>query len=395
MKHRERTKLDFGGLRAAPSQAVGSVRLVPLVRDEPIEALRLYAVPTHADLTVVRLDPRTVYTAYVPHALVVELPGHAQAHASAGTQLLRPRAAPEDVFRVQVIDRLARREGGRSGKGSGSKGGKGGKRGKDGGERLRLLPQHLALDAYLSVGFAGPNVVWPELSREVLSRGLSPRSESVSYGRDVPGLADALRVFELYPGQVGVLLFVADAFVSALVTPGPDDYRRLHRTLVKDMYGELVIQHAVLHPEVAALWGKIDGSAVGSLEALSQAVDELRRDWSAFAGLMASGLVQAELDVTTVQRMGGFRLQRFLPSFHPHAENHVGEAIVDGSGRLAYLQTFRLSAAQARRGRLLATLVAEDWNLDETAQALETSRDELLARLRNNGLGHILKAHLR
>jgi hypothetical protein len=382
VKQRERIKLDFGGLRAAPSQAVGSVRLVPLVRDEPIEALRLYAVPTHADLTVVRLDPRTVYTAYVPHALVVELPGQKQARASAGSQLVRPRAAPEDVFRVQVIDRLARREGKRKGA-------------KQGGERLRLLPQHLALDAYLSVGFGGPNVVWPELSREVLSRGLSPRSESVHYGGDVPGLADALRVFELYPGQVGVLLFVADAFVSALVTPGPDDYRRLHRTLVKDMYGELVIQHAVLHPEVAALWGKLDGSAVGSLEALARAVDDLRRDWSAFAGLMASGLLQAELDVTTVQRLGGFRLQRFLPSFHPHAENHVGEAIVDGSGRLAYLQTFRLSAAQARRGRLLATLVAEDWNLDATAQALEATRDELLARLRNNGLGQLLKSHLR
>ena len=176
MKHHERAKLDFTGLRAAPSQALGTVRLVPLVRNEPIEALRLYSVPTHADLTVVRLDPHTAYTAYVPHALVAELPGQKQGRASAGTQLVKPRAAAADVFRVQVTDRLARREGP---------------------GRLRMLPQHLALDAYLSVGFGGPNVVWPEFSREVLSRGLSPRSEAVYRGRDVPGLADALRVFEL------------------------------------------------------------------------------------------------------------------------------------------------------------------------------------------------------
>lgn len=374
MKHHERMRLDLGGLRAAPSQAVGTVRLVPLVRDEPIEGLRLYSVPTGADLTVVKLDPRTAYTAYVPHALVAELPGHEQAHASAGTQLVRPRATPADVFRVQVTQRLSRREG-------------------EG--RLRMLPQHLALDAYLSVGFGGPSVAWPEFSRQVLSHGLSPRSERVYRGSDVAGLPDALRVFELYPGQVGVLVFVADSFASAFVTPSPDDYRRLHRTLVKDMYGELVVQHAVLHPEVAALWGRIDGAGVGSLEALAGAVDELRRQWSAFAGLMASGLYEAELEVRTVHRLGGFRLQRFLPSFHPHAENHVGEAIVDAAGRLAYLQTFRLSAAQARRGRLLATLVAEDWDLDQTALALEVTREELLARLRNNGLGHLLKAHVR
>jgi hypothetical protein len=371
---RERMRLDFTGLRATPSQVVGAVRLVPLVRDEPIEALHLYTLPYAADLTTVRLDERTHYTAYVPHALVVELPGRKQAHASLGTQLVRPRAKPEGVFRVQVLDRLARKE---------SPG------------RLRLLPQHLALDAYLSVGFSGPNVPWPEFSQQVLSHGLSPRSERVYQGSDVQGLADALRMFELQPGQVGVLVFVGDAFGSAFVAPRPEDYRRLHRTLLQSLYGELLVQYAVLQPEVAALWQPLDPAAIDSLDALALAMDGVRREWSAFAGLMASGLLDVELDAQTLHRLGGFRLLRFLPSFHPHADNHVGEAIVDAEGRLAYLQTFRLSAAQARRGGLLATLVAEDWNLDECARALETTRSELMARLRNNGLEHLLKVHLR
>lgn len=370
----ERARLDFTGLRAAPSQVVGAVRLVPLVRDEPIEALRLYVRPYTADLTAVRLDPNTQYTAYVPHALVVELPGLQRPRASLGAQLVRPRAKPESVFRVQALDRLARREGP---------------------GRLRLLPQHLALDAYLSVGFAGPNVPWPEYSHQVLSRGLSPRSEQTYRGREIPGFDDALRVFELHAGQVGVLVFVADAFASAFVAPRPEDYRRLHRTLLQNMYGELLVQYAVLQPEAPGLWQRLDGQAIDSLDALGLAVDGLRREWSAFAGLMASGLMDAEVDACTLHRLGGFRLLRFLPSFHPHAENHVGEAIVDGEGRLAYLETFRLSAAQARRGRLLATLVAEDWNLDAAAEALEATRGELMARLRNNGLEALLKPHLR
>jgi hypothetical protein len=371
MKKGERMRLDLTGLRAAPSQVVGAVRLVPLVRDEPIDELRLYTVPIAAGVTTVKLDERTQLTAYMPHALVFELPGEKYPQASLGTQLLGPRS---NVASVQVLNRLAR---------------------KEGHGRLRLLPQSLAIDAYLSVGFSGPNVAWPEYSREVLSHGLSPRAERVYQGDAVRGLDDALRVFELHPGQVGVLVFVADAFGGAFVAPRPEDYRRLHRTLLQNKYGELLVQYAVLHPEVGALWQRLDAGAIGSLDELASAMDAVRRQWSAFAGLMASGLVGAEFDARTVQRLGGFRLVRFLPSFHPHAENHVGEAILAADGRLAYLETYRLSASQARRGRLLATLVAKDWELEACATALEATREELVARLRNNGLGHLLKAHVR
>ena len=69
----------------------------------------------------------------------------------------------------------------------------------------------------------------------------------------------------------------------------------------------------------------------------------------------------------------------------------MGEAIEDEHGRVAYLQTFRLSAAQARRGRLLSTLVSVDWDLDECARVLGATRPELLAQLRNRGLGHLLR----
>ena len=63
--------------------------------------------------------------------------------------------------------------------------------------------------------------------------------------------------------------------------------------------------------------------------------------------------------------------------------------ITDDAGRLAYLKTFRLSAAQARRGHLLSRLAAHDWNLDATAAALKTDRQGLTLRLDRAGFGHL------
>ena len=46
----------------------------------------------------------------------------------------------------------------------------------------------------------------------------------------------------------------------------------------------------------------------------------------------------------------------------------------DAGGQVAYLKTFRLSAAQARRGYLLSKLAAGAWDLDATAGLLGTDR---------------------
>lgn len=369
MTKRERRRLDLTGLRAAPSQVMGAIRLVPLLRDEPVDDLRLFSMPTHADLSHVRQSGGTSYTAYVPHALIAELPDRIP-QAALGTKLVRHDARPNDVFTVRVMSRLARRIDR---------------------ARMRLLPQHLGLDAYMSIGLSGPDVKWPEYAHRVMSGGLAPVEEWIERGFHLRGFADALRVFEMHPQQVGVLVFVADAFASAFVTPRPQDYRRLHDTLLQQMYGELLVRYAVLYPEARALWEPIDASTVGSLDALADAVVGLRERWADFAGLMASGLLQAELDVMPVRRLGRFRLVRFLPSFDPHQDNHVGEAIEDERGRVVYLGSFRLSAAQARRGRLLSTLVAADWNLQECARMRGSSLEELMASMRKRGLGHLLK----
>lgn len=64
-------------------------------------------------------------------------------------------------------------------------------------------------------------------------------------GWSVHGLDDALRVFEIHPGQCGVMVYAADALAAAFVLPHTDDYRLLHASLVQDLYGELVHQYAL------------------------------------------------------------------------------------------------------------------------------------------------------
>jgi hypothetical protein len=107
---------------------------------------------------------------------------------------------------------------------------------------------------------------------------------------------------------------------------------------------------------------------------------------------MAGGLLgEQRFTITPVQRMGRFTLARFLPSFDPDVENHIGETITDRAGHLAYLKTFRLSAGQVRRGHLLSQLAAYDWDLDATAAALNTDRQALVLRLDRAGFGHLLR----
>nr|WP_211588681.1 hypothetical protein [Allorhizocola rhizosphaerae] len=192
-----------------------------------------------------------------------------------------------------------------------------------------------------------------------------------------------------------MMLYVADALAAAFVVPHPDDYRALHPTLLLDLYGEVLYHYAYLYPAVPDFTARLDDTRIAGVADLRAQLAQVRTDWTAFHTLMAGGLLTAgPFTVTPVQRMGRFTLSRFLPAFHPDTENHIGETITDRDGQLAYLKTFRLSAAQTRRGHLLSQLAAHDWNLDTTATALHTDRQGLVLRLDRAGFGHLLRPEI-
>ncbi|MFJ7067037.1 ARPP-2 domain-containing protein [Streptomyces sp. NPDC101115] len=370
------TRIDLGGLAVRPSQVWGGVRLVPLVREEPVEGLRLrrevYARSWGPD--TVDVGDGTAYTSYVPHGFVADWSGDGSGAQGAayGTRLgdEPPVAVP--------VRRLARR--------------------RQGEQRLRFLPVHLAVEGYLALHFGGPSVLWDEWSREAVRRGLPPRAEAAYAGWQVPGLAEALRVFEIHPGQCGVMLYVADALAAAFVVPHPDDYRLLHATLVEDLFGELVHQYAHYGAPVGDFAASLgDGEGVRSLADLRRAAVREERAWAdAHDGLMARDLLETPYAFERVRTMGGFGLYRFLPPFlRSGQEQHIGELISDHRGRTAYLKTFRLSEKQIRRGHLLRRLADCDWHLGRTAEALGTSYAEVVARIERAGFGALLNSRVR
>ncbi|MEU2179772.1 ARPP-2 domain-containing protein [Streptomyces thermolilacinus] len=417
------TRIDLAGLTAGPAQVWGGIRLVPLLRERPVEGLRLHA-ELHGDgeggtggaYGRVVLDRRHVYTSYIPHGFVADWSGgegagagggsgQGRAGAAYGTQLgaggdRRERGAERGRGRsaehapqcvpVRSHHRMVKRVRGGDGGGDGGAG-------RGGGRRLRFLPLHLALEGYLALHFGGPSIVWEEWSRQAVRRGLSPREEDAYAGRTVRGLAEALRVFEIHPRQCGVMVYAGDALAAAFVVPHPDDYRALHPSLVQDLYGELVHQYALYGPPVPEFAARIDDAdgRVRTLADLRAAARAQERAWTAaHDGVMARELLETTYAWERVRDAGPFRLYRFLPPFRAGTGGqHIGEVITDRKGRTAYLKTFRLSENQVRRGYVLRRLADCDWDLARTAEAMGTGYEELVARVRRAGFGELLDAH--
>ncbi|GAA2081670.1 hypothetical protein GCM10009801_40820 [Streptomyces albiaxialis] len=381
------TRIDLAGLTPRAAQVWGGIRLVPLVRDEPLEGLRLhreaYGAPGLAPDSV-DLGGGVQYTSYIPHGFVADWsgddaapgtgpgPGPGGESAAYGTQLggVPARRLP---LRHHRMAKRRRPE-----------------------KRVRFLPLHLALEGYLALHFGGPTTVWDEWSREALRRGLSPRAEDAYAGGEVRGLGEALRIFEIHPGQCGVMVYASDALAAAFVVPHPEDYRALHPSLLQDLYGELVHQYALFGAPVPEFAARIsDAGRVRTLADLRAAAREQERSWrEAHDSLMARDLLETPYVFERVSRMGAFALHRFLPPFHRgQREQHIGELITDHKGRTAYLKTFRLSENQIRRGHLLRRLADCDGHLERTAEALGTSYEDLVRRIRSAGFQSLLDEH--
>jgi hypothetical protein len=367
--------IPLKGLAIAPSQVCGAIRIVPLLRSQVRGDLRLFKRSYQEDLTVVDVGNAS-YLSYVPHGLVMSWSDDGDPLVAYGGQFQKRdgKVLHGNCGSVKLMHRMAKREQG---------------------NQLRFLPLHLAMEGFLSLFFKGPSIAWQEYSRYVKSHGLGSRWEWSVSGRGIAGLEDAIRVFEIHEEQVGVLLFVADALASAFVVPTPGDYRVLHRSLLKDFYGESIFQYACIYDTVAPMSCSIDDRSVETLADLRQEVLQMRSDWSQFQGFMAEGLLGRRLKSQMVYATNSFFLQRFVTDLNPHAENYIGEAIVRENGELEYLKTYCLSASQTKRVYLLSQLAEHNWNLAATAAALNNTLDELVKRLEKVGVGYLIDRQVR
>lgn len=377
------TDIYLKGLEIAPSQVRGAVRIVPLIRRNIRDDLRLLKRSYHEDLTIVSLEKDINYYSYVPHGLVMSWTDDGSPIAALGGQINKQKNNQSQnnskqincgYSSVRLMHRMRKRE---------SK------------NQLRFLPLHLAMEGFLSMFFSGPDIAWSEYSKYAISHGLGCRYETAVEGRFISRLEDALRVFEIHPKQVGVLIFVAEALASAFVVPTPEDYRLLHKSLLEDFYGELIYQYGLLYGTTFPMDVSVDESKINSLKTLRLAIDKMRMDWADFQGFMADGILGRKLQSKIVYNAGPFKLQRFITDIQLKEENHIGEAIVRENGELEYLKTFRLSKAQTKRVYLLTKLAEYNWNINATAQALGNNYDEFVHRLEKAGFGYLLNQQVR
>lgn len=365
--HTPAPPLELTGLTPAPAQVCGSFRLVPLLRDRPCDDVRLTRHAMPPGLKVVDLPDRSKYVAFVPHALRLSW------GAALGGQVQMQDTKKWRA--VEQVDKLRK---------------------KDGRNALRFLPMHLALEGLLALHFAPPQIAWPELSRSFQRHGLGTRQESGVPGSLLPGYDEALRTFEIHREQVGMLVFVADALASAFVVPSPADYRPLHRTLLTDLYGDLLLRYAVLSPHVPLVQATPDFAGAGSIADLRAGLERMRRDWADYTRqFMLGDWVGRPLRTETVYKPGPLTLDRFVTDLDPAQENHIGERLRRDGGEVLYLKTFHLSAAQTRRAYLLSQLAAHEWNLLTAAQALNTTVPELVGRIEAQGFGSLISQGVR
>jgi hypothetical protein len=367
-------KISLKGIEIAPSQIWGAVRLVPLLRQQPRQDLRLFKREYDADISVVSVDKDLRYISYIPHGLVLSWSDHNQPEAALGGQLFTEgKKFASGATKVKLLHRMAKRETKNS---------------------LRILPLHLAMEGFLSMFFHGPTIAWQEYSRQALSQGLSPRVEWSVAGRSIADLEDALRIFEIHEGQVGVLLFVGEILTSAFIVPTPADYRALHSSLLEDFYGETFYYHG-LYGQATHLETTIDQDTILHLQDLATALGKMRGSWSNFQGFMAGDLLNRQIQAQRIYTAGSFSLQRFITDLSLEQNNYIGEVIIDELGHLQYLKIYGLSKPQTKRAYLLKQLATYSWDFDYTARALGDTLEQLVKRMEKLGFGYLINNQLR
>ena len=219
------TRLLLDGFELAPPQTLGPIRLLPVINRNPRDDIRLglerYEAFGLVDLGGPPGATKKHYWSYIPHGLIVSWGTGDEGVAAYGADLRRNADPPNSP--VQIHHRMAKRTGDRE---------------------LRILPLHLAMEGFLSLHFGGPSIAWSNYSKNAHRFGLSPRTETSVGSGGLDGLAEAMRLFEIHEHQVGMLVFIADSLASAFVVSHPEDYRRLHTSLLGDFFAEFFVHYA-------------------------------------------------------------------------------------------------------------------------------------------------------
>jgi hypothetical protein len=235
--------------------------------------------------------------------------------------------------------------------------------------------------------------------RDVRRGNLGYRCEGAVPGWFLKGVAEALRVFEFAPDQVGSALFVDGRLVNCFITPHPGDYAKLHETLLTDQYPSFLIHYGYLRDENVHF--PLRAENVDDLSSLRREFERARAEKLADESVRLDSVLGRCVEMETLYEAGPFSLGRFITEIDLDGDNYCGELISRKTGQIEYLKLYHLSRAETRRLVLLRALASNDWNFEESARELGAKSAEGVARklvgadlpyLLNPGVwGHLLK----
>lgn len=349
--------LNFSNFKLMPSQIYGSIRLIPLVKENYDKQLK-FNYEKYDALNIIKVDKNLQYTSYTPHAFHVSYDDDKQINNQ------------KDKSPIVFSDKMIK---------------------KSGKSTVRFFPLHNAMESFLSLYFCGPDIIWEEYSGSAKKDCLSPRYERSISGKYIQGLEQALKIFEIYENQVGILLLVADKLTSVFILPNPQDYKVLHKTLVEDFFGDLIYYYGYLHTDIRQFEQKIDESKVNSLNDLKKELGFMKTQLADFYSLMAESIFNQSIETRDNYTLGKYNMNRFITDINQGSEHHIGEMIKDESGEIQYMKTYLLSDLQIKRAKVLKALSVHYWHLEKTADYFKMSLAKFILDIEKIGFGYIIK----
>ncbi len=364
------SEFSFTGCQFGPAQTWGSVRLAPILREQVHGDLRLAERPH--ELSSVRSSyGKARFTSFLPQGMVVRWGQDGNVLSTDQTHLDKHGSySPGRLWRRKAADELF------------------------------FLPNALAIEGFMVRHFKGPDIAWLDYQREVRRGTLGYRQERGVPGWFLKGLDEALTVFEISPQQVGTALFLDELLIGCLICPHPEDYAKLHRSLLADSFPDYLIHYGYLRYAKSEKL-KLPHEAISSLATLRAEFLKAKSDLSQEEAVRLGDLAGRQVEVETLYRTEVFQLERFVTELEKGGDNFAGEAIRRHDGTLEYLRLFRLNRGQTRRLYLLSTLARVDWSFakaatelgfDETNDVAQALVEAELGYLLNPGLyGHLLR----
>lgn len=260
---------------------------------------------------------------------------------------------------------------------------------------LRMLPQHLDLEGLLARHFGGPDIAHSYYDHAVFRSGLSPRFETFRQGSEFPDLGEALRLFERYPQQVGMVVYVGDGLAGATVMPHPDDYAAMHMTFLTDYFAKTLYWYGLMNNEVPKFAFAMPNRTYRSLSDIKAVFQSTYDEFVELELDLELLLEDRDLIENSEYKMGDYELSTFLTDLAITEGQLAGERIVRSDGTLAYLKLSRLDAEQAERAQLLEVLARHEWDLHEAASSRNQSTWQLFRDFQDRGLGYLFKGRNR